>query len=366
MITVFVKQGYANVWDPYLNDWAGDTAREFEIVTYDQLRRMNQIASGALIFCDIERMDLAEKTLVAEVVKVVRLQRPDVSILNDPAVALGRYELLSELFDRSMNPFRVYRLTETVRPDRFPVFLRYEDDHTGALTGLLHDQRQLDRAIVRAMIRRHDLRRLIIVEYVDTSNDDGEFTKFGLFRVGDTFLARHAHRNTDWVVKSAGSFESSDDVEREMTYLQESPHDEQVRAVFKVGLIDYGRIDYATNNGGVVTWEINTNPVIVAPKLAQSPSTMIRQRFFIPRINDAFLVLSRRVSDTTPIDISGVTANIRMDEGSRPDHRPSPVVGFARKHKRWFEPAMAVVEALSVPFERFILSRWVGRNSIRS
>ena len=46
-------------------------------------------------------------------------------------------------------------------------------------------------------------------------------------------------------------------------------HADAVRAAFDTAAIDYGRIDYSLGRDGrVVTWEINTNPLIVPMLLA--------------------------------------------------------------------------------------------------
>ena len=51
-------------------------------------------------------------------------------------------------------------------------------------------------------------------------------------------------------------------VHDEFDYIQKNPHEEQLRQIFDLAHVEYGRIDYSIKNGRVQTWEINLNPTI--------------------------------------------------------------------------------------------------------
>ena len=55
-------------------------------------------------------------------------------------------------------------------------------------------------------------------------------------------------------------------IRAEARYVAENPHADEIRKIFEIARIDYGRIDYSLKNGQIRVWEINTNPVIAAPK----------------------------------------------------------------------------------------------------
>jgi hypothetical protein len=48
----------------------------------------------------------------------------------------------------------------------------------------------------------------------------------------------------------------------ERDYVFANPHEAQLAEIFRVGGVEYGRIDYSIKDGRVQTWEINLNPTI--------------------------------------------------------------------------------------------------------
>lgn len=358
MINVFVKRGFTDVWDPYLSDWGGREAHDFEIRTYEDMRDLEALPAGPVIFADIERLTPTDRELAKDVERVIADTRPDIPMLNSPTRTLRRYDLLRELYDRGLNPFRAYRLTDTTTPVRFPVFLRYENDHTGATTGLLHSQQDLNRAIVRARIRQHNLRDLIIVEYVDVSNGTGLFEKFSAFRVGDVIVPRGRNFSTDWVVKFGGSIENEETQAMALDYVRNNPHEHLLDAPFDTGHIEYGRIDYSMIGDSVVTWEINTNPMMMTTRRTTHPMSVPRSSFFLSRFGAALGRVTPEDLDSTPISLSGVTPQLRVSSHDQPGRARSFAQSFGRRHKRLLEPAVRAVELASVPFERRILARW--------
>lgn len=361
MINVFVKRGFADIWNPYLHEWGGAEDRDFELRTYEDMWNVDLLPAGPIIFADIERLTATDRELAADVERVVATSRPDIPILNRPTHTLRRYDLLSVLYEGGLNPFRAYRLTDTTTPDRFPVFLRYENDHTGATTGLLHTQRDLDRAIVRAWIRQHNLRDLIIVEYVDASNASGLFAKYSAYRVGEVTVPRGLNLSTDWVVKWQGSIKNDDTQSIALDYVRNNPHEHLLKAPFDVGGIGYGRIDYSMIGGSVVTWEINTNPMIMSPRLDAPPASFAREELFLSLFSTALDSIIPEALDDSPVSLSGVSSRLRnAARGQSPTARSS-IQRFGRRHKQRLEPVVRALEIASVPFERGILDRWKRR-----
>jgi hypothetical protein len=52
-------------------------------------------------------------------------------------------------------------------------------------------------------------------------------------------------------------------LEMERRYLETNPHEQDLRKIFRLARIDYGRIDYAMLGDRLQVWEINTNPHII-------------------------------------------------------------------------------------------------------
>ena len=103
---------------------------------------------------------------------------------------------------------------------------------------LLRSQAALERAVVRALVRGHDLRDLLIVEYIDTSDDDGLFRKYGAFIVGDRVLPRNMKISENWEVRGYGELPANAD--EELGYLRGNPHEEELRDIARFARIAAG------------------------------------------------------------------------------------------------------------------------------
>jgi len=364
MITVFVKQGFTDTWNPFLRDWAGTSKSSFGIRTYQDLAILPDLPAGPIVFSDIERLTDADRVLISHVLRVVTESSPETPVLNDPARTLRRYDLLTDLHERGLNPFQVYRLTDTVSPRQFPVFLRYENDHTGATTGLLHNTDELSRAIVRSRIRGHDLRKLLIVEFVDTRDADGRYMKYGAFIVGRTIIGRHVHRSDDWVVKYLSNDQTPQHSKAELAYVNDCPHEPELHNLFDIGSIEYGRIDYSVLNGSIVTWEINTNPVIISDVSRARPLEKQRQELFTSRFISAFRTLQSETPDLPPISLHDVSRDARSAVLSQRSASTTAVQRLGRRYKRWLEPVVRTAEFASIPFENRVVERWKRANGI--
>jgi len=310
------------------------------------------------MFCDIERLNEADRALAADVDSVVSKARPDIPILNRPNAALRRYDLLATLHQNGLNPFRAYRLTETSTPERFPVFLRYENDHTGATTGLLKSQHELDRAIVRVLIRGHDLRDLIIVEFIDTSTASGIFTKYSAYRVGNAIVPRGAELSRSWVVKFGAGVRNPAQASLSFDYVRDNPHEHLLVKRFDMGRIGYGRIDYSMLGDSMLTWEINTNPTIMSKRVNTHPTSLDRQELFLARVGAAFDALETSSIDPSPVSLSDVDQHLRIECRQRSPSTPSRRQRFGRKYKRWLDAPVRAVEVLAMPLQDRIIDRW--------
>lgn len=166
MITYLAKRGFEDPFGVFLEQWDGP--QSIRVMTYEDLAAADAVPHGPLVFTDIERLTDADRVLAAHVRRIASEADPDLVILNDPVDTAARFAFLEEAAQQLGNPVRAYRVSERTRPQRYPVFVRYEDDHTGATTELVHSAKELDRALVECVLRGHDLRRLLIVEFVDT------------------------------------------------------------------------------------------------------------------------------------------------------------------------------------------------------
>ena len=71
------------------------------------------------------------------------------------------------------NSFRAVRAGGDLDGLRYPVFLRNERSHDGAVSPLLTSAREVDEAIGRALVSGRRLRDLLVVEFCDTADARG-------------------------------------------------------------------------------------------------------------------------------------------------------------------------------------------------
>jgi hypothetical protein len=189
--------------------------------------------------------------------------------------------LLAELARLDLNDFRAARASENLAGLRYPVFIRAERDHEGAISPLLHSAAAVEAGIGRALVQGHRLLDLLVVEFCATADEDGFYRKYAAFIVGNRVVARSLHYGREWMLKFHGNEYSRPMVQEELDYVLSNPHDVQLAEIFRVGRVEYGRIDYSIKDGRIQTWEINLNPTIgrgLRPSASKVPAELDRIR----------------------------------------------------------------------------------------
>jgi hypothetical protein len=103
----------------------------------------------------------------------------------------------------------------------------------------------------------------------------------------------------NWLQKYADVVHA-DLVDEEIRFLEDPPHLARIREVFALARVDYGRIDYAVTEHGVVTWEINTNPMLAAPIAKTAPLRLASQRAQSERLARALRALDDGLPAAAP------------------------------------------------------------------
>ena len=244
---------------------------------------MREPLPGAWIFTDIERLRGDELQAASDFATRLTMDPARWRVLNDPRQVKLRYALLRDLSGAGINDFRVFRLAEIPADARYPLFLRGENDHQGAVTGLLHNAQELQ----AASRNLPDRDRLLAVEYLSYLRADGVFVKYSMMRIGDDVVPRHVLFSREWVLKDPDMVDDRLMLEEDL-YVRESPHRIAALEIFQRAGIDYGRIDYTLANGRIQVFEINTNPIVLLgiPKLATR--RWHSQASSAQQMNDAF------------------------------------------------------------------------------
>jgi hypothetical protein len=260
-----------------------------EVLTYEEAHAA-PVRPGTYIFGGCNHLLPPDQTRAAEIWSRLSDAGPDVRPLNDPIKSLRREELLSTLHARGVNSFRARPFVEPGPPLRFPVFIRHVRRHNGALTRLLHDQRELDVAsdVLQAF---EDPANLLVVEFCDTSDEEGVFRKYSVFLIGDRTVPRYVFFSRDWMVKGVRVIDERK-LKEEHEFVETNPHEQWVRDVFGVAGIEYGRVDYSLLDGRSQLWEINTNPGVWHNP---GEDRLVYQALVAQRLVEAFEELDREV-----------------------------------------------------------------------
>ena len=264
MIHYLVPDGFdSNTIRGYLAGRGASLAHRLQVVTYESLLERRSFDGGTYVFSALDRLGFLNPPLLAIAVDLhAALVSRGVRTLNHPVRTLRRCDLLAQLHTAGRNSFRAWRIGHAPDDVRFPVFLRQELSHDGALTPLLHSRAQVDEWTARLLLRGTDMRDLLEVEFCDTRDEAGFFRKYAAQRVGNRIIARSLNYGRNWMLKQAESEVSRAQLEEERDYVFGNPHETALREIFDMGGVDYGRIDYALLDGRIQTWEINVNPTV--------------------------------------------------------------------------------------------------------
>ena len=266
MIRYFSRGTYQHTMGVFLSEWAPELIGDVKEGEYNLSLFSKEVFEAAKdeiwIFSDLERLSEYQLNCLKIITEQIKSYNPDFLILNDPRYWKGRKALLEELFRLEHNNFNVWPVTESPARFRYPVFIRNQNEHFGALTTLIEGEDQFKKSLMGVLISGHDPAQLIVVEYEDIPTEDGYFKKYSAFRFFDRIVPAHIVYSQDWVAK-VGSPQTKHQLAEVESFLSDNPHDEELREIFNLSGISYGRIDYSMKDGSIQTWEINTNPQLM-------------------------------------------------------------------------------------------------------
>lgn len=307
-VTCLVHKGKEYTFQKYLASWGQELASRLMVRHYRGLRATGRTPLKRLsqnlrawrignfedpgpptgepriyLFTDIERLDETETGRAQTLYRRLE-EHPDTAlILNHPTRSMCRLEVLTTLREQGLNTFGVYRAADLTASPRFPVFVRDENEHGTGFSSLLSSRDELDRHLLTLGGK---LEGKVVVEFCDTSDASGVVRKYGAFKVADRIVARQIHFSRRWVLREP-DIVTPETTREELEYVETNPHAEQIRQIFTLARIDYGRIDYSVIDGRIQTWEINTNPMILIPRDRDDPLRFAAHDHFGRAFNEA-------------------------------------------------------------------------------
>lgn len=262
MIFFLVPRAHDYCIQDYLSLYAPGLATQLRVLHYEDLPQQTSATSGTYVFAALDQLSAGGMRLARELAD--HLLRPSAGsrVINQPGRTLLRLELLEALYRSGFNQHRAVRATGQIVDLRFPVFLREEFQHSGSLSPLLRNRTELNRTLGRAVLQGFKLRDLLVVEFCETADPEGRYTKYAAYKIGSEIIADGRVRGNEWMLKAEQNELSEAALLEERAFVLGNPHERELRPIFERAGIEYGRMDYSMKDGKVETWEINLNPTI--------------------------------------------------------------------------------------------------------
>ena len=265
---------------------------ELRVISYSEL--FNYAGARPIatyVFTDFDR--LAGLALDRAALLYRELRDQGSTVLNDPALALGRFGLLRALNRAGINMFDAYRVDSLEKPRSWPVFLRVEGDHGAPVSGLIDTEEELNSALESALRDGVPRSMSVIVEYAAEPVRPGLFRKLSAFRIGDRVIGCTCVHDDQWLVKYGKPGIASPELyEEEYDFIASNRFAETLRPVFDIAGVDYGRVDFGLVGGRPQIYEINTNPDI---KLRPPPADVQRRNDSVDLFRKNYLDAMRAI-----------------------------------------------------------------------
>jgi hypothetical protein len=258
----YLQPAARTMFPEYLEYWGRNLAdSKIRILSYESLFAGSRFQAGTYVFSTFDDVSAPMKRFIDEVALRLR-DRSGVRILNDPQRVLQRFDLHETLWREGRSQFRSARAAGDFSSLRFPVFIRSEGSHDGALSPLLHRNDEIETWLGRNLALGRPIDDLLVVEFCETANAEGWYRKYAAFSVAGRIAPRSMNYGRAWMLKFGGNEFTQAMADEELDYVRTNPHEQELREIFAIARTDYGRIDYSMKDGRVQPWEINLNPTI--------------------------------------------------------------------------------------------------------
>lgn len=264
----------------YVADQGHALADRMRVVLYRELAGALRVPRGTWVFTELDQLDPPRRQLADLTASRLAESGDGVRVMNDPSRVRLRLDLLRAAHAAGANEHRAWAAADItfdvngarrhadsrrVRADslRYPVFVRFANEHSGNQTPLLDTPGALATALASLVAGGAHRQDLLVVEFCDTRDDKGLYRKYSAYNVGGRILPRTIECSREWMVKWSGRVLDRARADDQIRYVETNPHGTWLTEMFRLANIDYGRIDYGVQRDGTPRlWEINTNPTI--------------------------------------------------------------------------------------------------------
>ncbi|HET7374663.1 MAG TPA: hypothetical protein VFJ20_14845 [Gemmatimonadaceae bacterium] len=367
----------------YLTGEGSTLADRMQIVLYDELARSRRLPLGTWVFTELDQLDAPGRELATLVAERLGVEHIGVRVMNDSRQVRLRTDLLRAAHSAGVNEHRAWPAIHVLfashagtRPPpapadsptisavslRYPVFVRFANQHVGNLTPLLDSPRALAEGLASLATRGFPRRDLLVVEFADTKDEHGVYRKFSAYKVGERILPKALEQSRDWMVKWEYRIFDRVRADEELAYCETNPHEAWIREMFSLARIDYGRIDYGILAGRPRLWEINTNPTIGRgpnrnkprkPEVVEYKAMIAPARAsFYENFQQAWAAIDTPTTESAGVDIAVPSALLRAIERGARQRRNAERVGsllHVVARQPWVRPMTHVVKRALAP-----------------
>ncbi len=261
---------------------------------------------GVYLFTCTDGMEPAQMALARALFARLKPRTQECVVLNEPGRVLGRYDLLKRLREAGINDFDVHRV-DALPPDiQFPVFVRYERFHRANLTDLIRTRAELEDTLASLLLRGEVAKELLVVEWLDYKDEDGNYRKWGAQKIGPHVFGKHLMAGPHWMVKRKYTTKQAVGSD-ELPYIESFPHNDVLAPVWEISGHDWARMDYSFWRGRLQVWEINDNPEM---------GTKWKRDFGRRRVQEAvFAHFARSLDDVSRAIEPGPPMEFRLTSG---------------------------------------------------
>jgi hypothetical protein len=289
MLVYFATRPHCHTMQTFLDTWGQSLRGIMQVVSYEYANTVRYSEVSTVIFSDYDRLSADDRAGFGALCEALKAR--GIRVLNHPQHSARRAQLLALLRRQGSNEFSAYPAAEAERA-KFPVFVRFANEHKGPQSPLLHSAEEVQKCIQIGLDKGVPYEEMLVVEFCNTLEADGLYQKYSAFCIEGKVLPRHYLASAgQWSVRDVDLL-TPEIIAKELAYLQTNPHEQFVRDVFKLAKIDYGRIDYSLLKGKPQVWEINPNPIVMQHPDKYKPEHKANQEWFAERIVPLFAELA--------------------------------------------------------------------------
>jgi len=291
MLIYFATQQHRYTINMFLETWGKSLLPKVKVTPYEHADTVRYRDVSTVIFSDYDRLSSEQRAGFGALCD--ELHSRGIRVLNHPLHSARRLELLTLLHKEGINSFAAYTVKDAEQA-KYPLFMRFANEHSGPQTPLLYTPEELKFAIDAGRKKNVALEDMLVVEYCSTVGTEGMYRKYSAFCIDGEIVPRHLLVSSQqWALRDVDMI-TPEIVADERAYLEQNPHQEQLRPIFDLAKISYGRIDYSLLHGKPQIWEINPNPIVMQRPAKYKPEHLPTQEWFAPRMIRVFEKLLKR------------------------------------------------------------------------